>query len=93
MNIDNFEIIGRIGTGSFGSVTKVRRKSDGRILVWKEIKYGKMSEKEKQQLVTEVNILRELRHTSIVKYHDRILDKKNTKIYIVMEYCSGGDLG
>jgi NIMA (never in mitosis gene a)-related kinase len=63
------------------------------VLVWKEIDYGKMKEKEKQQLVTEVNILRELRHPNIVKYYDRILDKRRTKIYIVMEYCEGGDLG
>lgn len=90
--MDNYEILGAIGNGSFGTVTKVKRKSDGRILVWKEIKYGRMSEKEKQQLVTEVNILRELRHTHIVRYHDRVLDKANSKIYIVMEYCEGGDL-
>ena len=34
--------------GSFGKVQKIRRKADDRILVWKELNYGKMSEKEKQ---------------------------------------------
>lgn len=52
-----------------------------------------MNEKEKAQLVAEVNILRELRHPNIVRYVDRLIDKKNSKIYIVMEYCAGGDLG
>jgi serine/threonine protein kinase len=33
--------------GSFGVVSKIKRKQDGRILVWKELNYGKMSEKEK----------------------------------------------
>jgi hypothetical protein len=37
-----------IGAGSFGKVNKIRRKSDGKMLVWKELNYGKMSEKEKQ---------------------------------------------
>jgi NIMA (never in mitosis gene a)-related kinase len=78
--------------GSFGKVCKIRRKSDNKILVWKELNYGKMSEKEKQQLVSEVNILRELSHPNIVKYYDRIIDKPNAKIYIIMEYCEGGDL-
>jgi NIMA (never in mitosis gene a)-related kinase len=40
-----------------------------------------------------VNILRELRHPHIVRYYDRIIDKAATKLYIVMEYCEGGDLG
>jgi hypothetical protein len=34
--------------GSFGTVSKIRRISDGRILVWKELDYGKMNDKEKQ---------------------------------------------
>jgi NIMA (never in mitosis gene a)-related kinase len=34
--------------GSFGCVSKITRKSDGRVLVWKELNYGKMNEKEKQ---------------------------------------------
>lgn len=43
-------------------------------------------------LVSEVNILRDLQHPNIVRYYDRVIDKENTKIYIVMEYCPGGDL-
>ena len=78
--------------GSFGRVSKVRRVSDGRILVWKELDYGKMNDKEKQQIVAEVNILRDLQHPNIVRYYDRCVDKRNLKLYIVMEYCEKGDL-
>lgn len=46
--MENYEKISEIGKGLFGSVSKIKRKSDGRILVWKELNYGKMSEKEKQ---------------------------------------------
>lgn len=42
-----YEIISDIGQGSFGKVQKVKRISDGRVLVWKELNYGIMSEKEK----------------------------------------------
>ena len=73
-------------------MSKVRRVSDGRILVWKELDYGKMSDKEKQQIVAEVNILRDLHHPNIVRFYDRCVDKRNLKLYIVMEYCEGGDL-
>ena len=43
-------------------------------------------------IVSEVNILRELRHPNIVKYYDRIIDREQAKIYIIMEYCEGGDI-
>jgi len=90
--MENYEVLEHLSTGSFGKVCKIRRKSDGKILVWKELYYGTMTEKEKQQLVSEVNILRELRHPNIVRYYDRIIDKQNQKIWIVMEHCEGGDM-
>ena len=89
---DKYELISLIGKGNFGSISKIRRKSDGKILVWKELNYGLMDDKDKHRIVSEVNILRELHHPNIVKYYDRIIDKQNTKIYILMEYCAGGDL-
>ncbi len=63
------------------------------VLVSKEMDYGSMTSAEKQMLVSEVNLLRELKHKHIVRYYDRIVDKSNTAIYIIMEYCEGGDLG
>jgi len=90
--LDAYELLEQIGSGSFGSVWRLRRKADGKLLVWKEMNYGKMTEKEKQMLVSEVNILREFRHPNIVRYHDRIIDKEKMKIYIIMEFCDGGDL-
>ncbi|CAO3670780.1 unnamed protein product [Umbelopsis vinacea] len=88
----NFEPLEVCGSGSFGLIRKVRRISDGQILACKEIDYRKMSEKEKRQLVAEVNILRELNHPNIVRYYERIIDRKNCMLYILMEYCDGGDL-
>lgn len=46
-NMDKYEKICDIGKGSFGCVSKIKRKADGKTLVWKELNYGKMSEKEK----------------------------------------------
>ena len=43
-------------------------------------------------MVTEVNVLRELRHPNIVRYYDRIIDKQKQSLMIIMEYCSRGDL-
>ncbi|KAK6488934.1 serine/threonine-protein kinase Nek2 [Huso huso] len=90
--VEDYEVLYTIGSGSYGKCQKIRRKSDGKVLVWKELDYGTMSEAEKQMLVSEVNLLRELKHPNIVRYYDRIIDRTNTTLYIVMEYCEGGDL-
>jgi len=63
-----------------------------KVFVWKELDYGQMTETEKKLLCQEVNLLRELKHQHIVRYYDRVIDRSNTTLYIVMEYCEGGDL-
>ncbi|XP_064600330.1 serine/threonine-protein kinase Nek2-like isoform X2 [Liolophura sinensis] len=90
--LEDYEVLNTVGTGSYGTCKKIRRKKDGKVFVWKEMDYGSMSDTEKQMLVSEVNLLRELKHPNIVRYYDRIIDRSKTTIYIVMEYCEGGDL-
>jgi len=92
-DLSKYKVLGTIGEGAFGSVERIQRLSDGRELVWKVIDYGKMSDEEKEQLVQEVNILQKLRNSSnVVRYYERIIDRSNAILYIVMEYCSRGDL-
>ncbi|XP_069787456.1 serine/threonine-protein kinase Nek2 [Narcine bancroftii] len=90
--LEDYDLMESIGSGSYGRCQKIRRKSDGKVLVWKEMDYGSMSEAEKQMLVSEVNLLRELKHPNIVRYYDRIIDRTNATLYIIMEFCEGGDL-
>ncbi len=72
--MENYEILETIGTGTHGKVCKIKRKCDNKILVCKQMDYGNMQEKQKQQLVAEVNILRQLKHPNIVRYYDRVID-------------------
>jgi len=90
--LSDYEILEFIGEGTFARVSKVKFKPTGQIYVWKELDYGRMSEKEKEMVVDEVNILRELNHPNIVKYYDRIIDRETKKIYIIQEHCDAGDL-
>ncbi|ORZ29748.1 kinase-like domain-containing protein, partial [Catenaria anguillulae PL171] len=88
----NYEFLSVIGSGSFGRICKVRRLRDNQIMARKEIDYRRMKEKERRQLVQEVNILRELAHPNIVKYYSRYVDRESCVINILMEYCEAGDL-
>lgn len=87
-----FDVLELIGHGSFGNVRKVRRRSDGRLCVRKEILYIKMNPKERSQLIDEFRILGLLSHPNIVEYiyHEHV--PEDHMVYLYMEYCDGGDL-
>lgn len=63
-----------------------------KIVVRKEISYIRMSDKEKNQLVAEFEILARLKHRNIVEYFHRDHIKKEQSIHLYMEYCGNGDL-
>ncbi|KAJ4358975.1 G2-specific serine/threonine protein kinase [Ascochyta clinopodiicola] len=90
---DKYDVLEKIGHGSFGIIRKVKRKSDGYILCRKEISYCKMSQKEREQLQAELSILKELRHPNIVAYFERDHIKASQDLHLYMEYCGNGDLG
>ncbi|KAL1619048.1 G2-specific serine/threonine protein kinase [Diplodia seriata] len=90
---DKYDVLEKIGQGSFGIIRKVRRRSDNYVLCRKEISYSKMSQKEKEQLQAELSILKELRHPNIVQYIDRVHLKSSHDLHVYMEYCGNGDLG
>ncbi|KAG9681299.1 kinase-like protein, partial [Aureobasidium melanogenum] len=90
---DKYEVLTKIGQGSFGIIRKVRRKNDGLILCRKEICYTRMSQKEREQLSAELDILRGLRHPNIVAYYEKEHLKASHDLHLYMEYCGNGDLG
>ncbi|KAL9934449.1 hypothetical protein V8E36_006905 [Tilletia maclaganii] len=91
--LTGYEPLDIIGNGTFGIIRKVRRLSDDRLFARKELNFERMSERDRKQIVAEVNILRTLENDNIVKYEERFVDKDRGILYIVMEYCEGGDLG
>lgn len=91
-DIDNYIVTSIIGSGCFGTCYKVKHKTSHEEFVWKAVNYGQMSEEKKESLVSEVNVLSKLKHPNIVRYFNHIIHKKSSTLYIIMEYCSGGDL-
>ena len=94
--MEKYTIVQEIGKGTYGSVYKIKKKgaeqSPEKFYCWKEINYGHLSDKERAQIVSEINCLSKLSHNNIVKYVEEIVLRDQKKIYIVMEYCENGDM-
>lgn len=56
----------------------------------KVIKRNKLSKSAEDAVVTEIGVMKKFKHKHIVQMIDFIWDSKN--IYIILEYCDGGDL-
>ncbi|PKI82383.1 Kin3p, partial [Malassezia vespertilionis] len=91
--LEGYESLDVIGSGTFGLIRKVRRKSDGMLFARKELNFERMNERDRKHIVSEVNILRTLQHPNVVRYEERYVDTETGILYIVMELCEGGDLG
>ena len=79
----NYELLEPLGNGVFGLVSKVRRLSDNKILVWKELNYGRMNTNERRMMMNEVQILSNTSHAHIVKYFDTILVREKQKMCVM----------
>ncbi|NXY75862.1 NEK5 kinase, partial [Glareola pratincola] len=88
--MDKYEIIKKIGEGSFGTIFLAKGKVDNEQCVIKEINLTKMPVKEKEASQKEVILLAKMKHANIVTFYNSLQEKN--KLYIVMEYCDGGDL-
>ncbi|XP_067885372.1 serine/threonine-protein kinase Nek1 isoform X2 [Heterodontus francisci] len=82
--------VNKIGEGSFGKAILVNSKEDGRQYVIKEINISRMSNKEREESRREVAVLANMKHPNIVQYKESF--EENGCLYIVMDYCEGGDL-
>lgn len=80
----------KIGEGSFGKAVLVKSTEDGRHYVIKEINISRMSDKEREESRREVAVLANMKHPNIVQYKESF--EENGSLYIVMDYCEGGDL-
>ncbi|KAG8524843.1 Serine/threonine-protein kinase Nek5, partial [Galemys pyrenaicus] len=88
--MDKYDVIKAIGEGAFGKAYLARGKSDGRHCVIKEINFAKMPIQEKEASRKEVSLLAKMKHPNIVTFFSSF--QENNRLFIVMEYCDGGDL-
>ncbi|XP_056144870.1 serine/threonine-protein kinase Nek5 [Lampris incognitus] len=90
--MNSYEITRQIGEGAFGKVFLVRERDGGsdQQCVIKEINLREMSPRERETSKKEGTLLSKMKHPNIVAFFRSFQERNN--LYIVMEYCDGGDL-
>ncbi|XP_039182411.1 serine/threonine-protein kinase Nek1 isoform X5 [Crotalus tigris] len=88
--MDKYIKVQKIGEGSFGKAILVKAKENGKQYVIKEINISKMTNKEREESRREVAVLANMKHPNIVLYRESF--EETGCLYIVMDYCEGGDL-
>lgn len=89
-SLDNYELIKKLKKGTTGRVSLYRSKINQQLVAIKKIDISDFPIKNKNNLASELQILKMVNHPNIVKYYDSFEEKNN--LYICMEYCENNDL-
>ncbi|KAL1780958.1 serine serine/threonine-protein kinase Nek4 isoform X1 [Sigmodon hispidus] len=80
-----------VGRGSYGEVTLVKHRRDGKQYVIKTLNLRNASSRERRAAEQEAQLLSQLKHPNIVTYKES-WEGGDGLLYIVMGFCEGGDL-
>ncbi|CCH59006.1 hypothetical protein TBLA_0B01630 [Henningerozyma blattae CBS 6284] len=83
-----YGLINVIGKGSFGVVYKAVNRQTNQVIAIKQVNYD--NDEELNDIMSEINLLKNLNHKHIVKYHGFM--QKSDTLYILLEYCAHGSL-
>ena len=84
-NHANFQVLEKLGQGTFGAAFKVLNVEDNSFYVIKKILLKNLKEEEIKKIKNEADILASLDSENIVKCYDSFSNKDSFNI--IMEYC------
>uniref|UniRef100_A0A182T8Y4 Serine/threonine-protein kinase ULK3 n=1 Tax=Anopheles maculatus TaxID=74869 RepID=A0A182T8Y4_9DIPT len=88
--IADYRLLERIGSGTYAIVYRAMHKTTQEILAVKVMAKSKPSNSAMDNVISEISLLKKLKHRHIVEMRDFLWDDEN--IYILMEYCNAGNL-
>jgi serine/threonine protein kinase len=92
VGIESFRFYKKIGEGAFGEVYIVKKGKSEKLYALKAIKKQKvLGSNIMRYIQTEKDVLSLIRHPFIVRLHYAF--QTEAYLFLVMDYCEGGDLG
>ena len=76
-SLDDFQIVEKLGEGSYSTVYKVIRKCDSSVYSLKKVRIIEgLSDKERQNSINEVRILASIRNNpNVIRYYEAFMDQ------------------
>ncbi|XP_077459545.1 serine/threonine-protein kinase 4-like [Stigmatopora argus] len=81
-----FDVLEKLGEGSYGSVFKANYRETGEIVAIKQVPV----ESDLQEIIKEISIMQQCNSPHVVRYYGSYF--KNSDLWIVMEYCGAGSV-
>ena len=80
--MENFEILEKVGEGSFSIVYKVKRKIDNQIYALKKVSLQNLKEKNIRNTLNEIRILASIKSNFIIQYKEAFYEEKENALII-----------
>ena len=87
---EDYEIISKLGEGTYGKVFKVINKNNKSIRAMKQIGKHWIKDLNDNEVMKEIEILKYLNHPFIIKLYEYYVTDKS--IFLINELCNEGDL-
>ncbi|KZV66238.1 hypothetical protein PENSPDRAFT_755870 [Peniophora sp. CONT] len=88
--LNDYQLGDSLGKGAFGQVYRALNWATGETVAVKEIQLSNIPKGEIGQIMSEIDLLKNLNHPNIVKYKGFV--KTREFLYIILEFCENGSL-
>lgn len=89
-SLNDYQLGDSLGKGAFGQVYRALKWATGEAVAIKEIQLSNIPKAELGEIMTEIDLLKNLNHPNIVKYKGFV--KTAEYLYIILEFCENGSL-
>ncbi|KAF8194145.1 hypothetical protein BJ912DRAFT_1021429 [Pholiota molesta] len=89
-SLNDYQLGDCLGKGAFGQVYRALNWATGETVAVKEIQLSNIPKGELPEIMSEIDLLKNLNHPNIVKYKGFV--KTREFLYIILEFCENGSL-